>query len=354
MYQKEIEFTNAKSINIENLKSIPYDTLLRHFALAIEETYKIPVIQLTVFLYSLYQLINNNTAFKYINDWSSCTKLNIDWPPGDIEKEPGLNHTKDFCEMALLKTHPKNWYKRLSYESSLIHKAVPSLPILEEYHVKKIIDRFTLKDVKSDSKNEPILFTSLSEYTLIYDLIFARDFLPNLFLSINLAERVGERGDNISDTIGVWLEQQAAIFFERELSLNRNEMLVGTVIGDNKREVDLAFVFGKVLFVIECKAKVKDEEFIEGKYEKIRNRLKVFFKELLKKNRERIELIRQGVVENIIHPSNFDKEYSLVCTSAVEYLPLNDNHYWINGMPTVGPPEELLNTIKGVVGKENG
>ena len=299
----------------------------------------------------MYQLINNNTVFKYINDWSLCTKLNIDWPPGDIEKEPGLNHTKDFCEMALLKTHPKNWYKRLSYESTLIHKAVPSLPILEEYHVKKIIDRFTLKDVKSDSKNEPILFTSLSEYTLIHDLNFARDFLHNLFLSVNQVGR-----EKKGDMTGEWLEQQASIFFERELSLNRKEMLVCTVIGDNdiNKEVDLAFVFEKCLFVIECKAKVKDEEYIEGKHKKINIRFKQFNKELLKKNKERINLIRQGVVDDIIHPSSFDKAYSLVCTSAVEYLPLKDSHYWTDGLPTVGPPDELLKTIKGVVGEKVG
>jgi hypothetical protein len=54
-------------------------------------------------------------------------------------------------------------------------------------------------------------------------------------------------------------------------------------------------------------------------------------------------------VADIIHPSSFDKEYSLVCTSAVEYLPLNDSNFWINGLPRVGPPDELLNTIKGVL-----
>jgi hypothetical protein len=59
-----------------------------------------------------------------------------------------------------------------------------------------------------------------------------------------------------------------------------------------------------------------------------------------------VRLICEGKAQPVISPMAFDRAVGLVCTSAVEYLPLEVSEYWSSDIPLVGPPEELLESIK--------
>jgi len=184
------------------------------------------------------------------------------------------------------------------------------------------------------------------KHTLAVDLIFVVDFLRYLLLQVNLVGRdeKQQKKKRIGDFTGSWLEDQATEFFIRNLNLKSDYVLRGRKIS-NLREIDLAFVYCHTLFVIDCKSMAKDEAYIEGQYNKLRNRQSEFRKELQEKCPQRIKLITNGQTADIIDPSTFDHAYGLVCTSSVEYLPLDKTYFWCCGVPLVGPPEELLDTI---------
>lgn len=206
------------------------------------------------------------------------------------------------------------------------------------------MERFTLHHADEPSLNRPILFVELSKRTHILDLLGMGDFLRYVLLHINLA---GQR-QRLRNRTGHWFEDHVRSFFVRELSLDPKQVIFRRKVvlqGSTPKQIDLAFVHNRVLYVVDCKAIAQDEEYIAGVHRKIRNRLHTFRKEL-DKCIQRAELIKAGAARNWISPTQFDTSLPLVCTPAVEYLPLDRPEFWIGTHLTVGTPEELLETIR--------
>lgn len=152
-----------------------------------------------------------------------------------------------------------------------------------------------------------------------------------------LAARLGDPG-------GKHLERTSFEYFVYRLKLDRERCLINKDL--KATEVDIAFVFNRVLFVVDCKAKSKNWEYTRGYHRIIRNRATHFRVELREKLPRRIRSIEEGRVSQIIDPSSFDRAIALVCTSAVEYLPLDESLFWRDGIPLVGPPDELSDSIE--------
>ena len=83
-----------------------------------------------------------------------------------------------------------------------------------------------------------------------------------------------------------------------------------------------------------------------GHYSILRNRNTEQLDQLRKHNPARIRKIKAGLAREKIKPEDFDRAFGLVCTTDVEYLPLDEPDLWIKDHPCVGPPDELLGTIK--------
>jgi hypothetical protein len=325
---------------------IPYDRIIEHPNLkaAFESAFGVESGQLVAFIYSVFRLIDTFLCFRRL-DFSNDKTMTLSWDDEpDSFREKVLHHWRDVGTLGLLRSDNQDWIERLQIEAALIHDSGDGVPLLDYSQVEKLVEVFTWKYGMPVYSNRPFLFTEVSSHTLILDGFALGDFLRHVLLAANVVSKDASRSARDGDVTGRWLEQQAASYFVRELGLAASQVVLGRVM-KKTREIDIAFVSGRTLFVLDCKAMAKDAAFIEGRHQRIRNRQTEIRKELEQKNPQRIELIKRGYARDSIAPESFDRSYGLVCTSAVEFLPIEDEVFWSNGVPLVGPPEELLNSI---------
>lgn len=326
---------------------IPYDRLIEHPDLrsAFESALGFESEQIVAFLYSVYRLIYTFLRFPHL-DYGDSKVIELVWVDEPISlREKVLHHWRDAGRTALLRSNRADWVGRLWRKSAYVHGSDKSIPALDMKQIEELVKKFTWKAGMPLGDNTPMLFMEVSSRTMMLDGLWAADFLRHVLLAVNLVSK-----DELSlmhgrDVTGKWLETQATAYFTRQLGLPPSKVIRGKIVR-KAREIDIAFVFNRTLFVLDCKAMAKDAAFMEGQHQRIRNRHSEMRKELNEKNLQRIDLIRQGLVRSIIAPESFDRAYSLVCTSAVEYLPLEDDSFWSNDVPLVGPPEELLDSIR--------
>jgi hypothetical protein len=326
---------------------VPYDQLIQHPQLraAFESAFDCHAEQLVAFLYTVFRLIYTALRVPRMN-FQSNRLVKLAWidEPHSI-REKVLHHWQELGSMGLLRSNKEDWVNELFRQSSIVNAAVNDVDALSKEQLDNLVTKFTWKSNMPTYSDRPLLFTELSTQTLVLDCFNVCDFLRHVFLAANLTSR-GEQGSvRIGNVTGEWLEAQALEYFVRELGLSRENVIKGIVI-QRTREIDLAFVFNRTLFVVDCKAMAKDAAFMEGQHRKIRNRHSEMKKELSEKLPQRIAMIKGACLPRIINPNSFDREFSLICTSAVEYLPLDDPIFWCNGMPLVGPPNELLHSIR--------
>ncbi len=326
---------------------IPYDCLIEHPDLrsAFESAFGFESEQMVAFLYSVFRLIYTFLRFPRL-DYGDDKTIELVWvdEPASL-REKVLHHWRDVGAMGLLRSNKADWIGRLWIESAYVHDADDSVPALDNKQIEELVDKFTWKAGMPLNSNDPILFIEVSSHTLILDGFSAGDFLRNILLAANVVSKDKSSLMHGRDLTGRWLEAQATTYFTRELGLPSSNVIQGKVVR-KMREIDIAFVFNRTLFVIDCKAMAKDAAFMEGQHQRIRNRHSEMREELNKKNLQRIDLITKGHLSDVIATESFDRAYGLVCTSAVEYLPLEDDAFWSNGVPLVGPPEELLASIR--------
>jgi hypothetical protein len=343
--------SNKQAIAMNESKAvasfIPYDRLIEHPDLrsAFESAFGFESEQIVAFLYSVYRLIYTFLRFPRL-DYGDGKAIELVWADEPILlRENVLHHWRDAGVMGLLRSNKANWIERLQIESAFVHDSDVSVPALDKKQIEELVQKFTWHADMPLNSNAPVLFIEVSSNTLILDGFSAGDFLRHVLLAVNVVSKDESSLMHGRDLTGKWLETQAKLYFTRKLDLPSSKVIQGKVVG-KKREIDIAFVFNRTLFVIDCKAMAKDVAFMEGQHQRIRNRHSEMRKELNEKNLQRIELITQGLVSDVIAPESFDRAYGLVCTSAVEYLPLEDNAFWSNDVPLVGPPEELLDSIR--------
>jgi hypothetical protein len=328
---------------------IPYDRLIEHpdLRLAFESAFGIESERIVAFLYSVFRFIYTLLGLPRV-DFGEDKTIELVWAnePASL-REKTLHHWKDVGAMGFLRSSKADWIRSLWTASGYVHDADDSVHALDIEQIEELIDKFTWRAGMPLNSNDPILFIELSSHTLILDGFSAGDFLRNVLLAANLISKDKSSLMHGRDLTGRWLEVQAKTYFTRELCLAPGKVPQGKIVR-KKREIDIAFVFNRTLFVIDCKAMAKDAAFMEGQHQRIRNRHSEILEELNKKNLQRIELITKGLLRDVISPESFDHAYSLVCTSAVEYLPLENDVFWSNGVPLVGPPEELLDSIRAL------
>ena len=338
----KIESDDAASF----MSFIPYDRLIEHPELrsAFESAFGFKSELIVAFLYSVFRLIYTFIRYPRLDfiDEKIIELVWVDEP--DSLRRKVLHHWRDAGVLGLLRSSKAAWIERLQFESAHIHEVDGSVPELDMKQIEELVNKFTWKEGMPVYSNTPVLFTEVSSHTHILDCFSAGDFLRHVLLAVNIVSKVESSSMYGRDLTGTWLETQATTYFTRKLGLPSSKVINGKVV-QKTREIDIAFVFNRTLFVIDCKAMAKDAPFMEGQHQRIRNRHTEMLKELNKKNRQRIDLIEQGLVRDVIAPESFDRAYGLVCTSAVEYLPIADDAFWSNSVPLVGPPEELLDTI---------
>lgn len=326
---------------------VPYDRLIEHPDLrsAFESAFGFESEQIVAFLYSVFRLIYTFLRFPRL-DYGDDKMIELIWTdePASL-REKVLHHWRDVGAMGFLRSNKADWIERLQIESAIIHDSDDSVPALDKKKIEELVDKFTWKAGMPLNGNTPMVFMEVSSHTLILDGFSTGDFLRHVLLAVNIVSKDKSSLMHGRDLTGTWLETQAAVYFTRELGLTSSNVIRGKVV-QKTREIDIAFVFNRTLFVIDCKAMAQDAAFMEGQHQRIRNRHSEIRKELNEKNLQRLDLIAQGLVRDAIAPESFDRAYGLVCTSAAEYLPLEDDAFWSNGVPLVGPPEELLDSIR--------
>ncbi len=330
------------------VRLIPYDYVLGELSAAFEAAVECPAPEVTAFLYAFYAMVSHHLRFERLE--ADDHGFRLAW----VDEETGsrmraLGHWSDASGLGLLRSSTEDWTEALLRHARQIARCDPSVPELRAQRVSQLVETFTWKSGDGIDPDRPLLFIRLSNHTLAADLVFVVDFLRLLLLQASL---IGRRGGGpaekrIGDVTGQWLEAQAARFFIRRLGLDERQVLRNRDLRKS-REVDIAFVHGRVLFVIECKSMAKGADHMEGRYSSIRNRQSTFREELGRKCPERIRLIRDGSAADVIAPGTFDRAFGLVCTSAVEYLPTAESHFWQGQVPLVGPPEELVDSIKSL------
>jgi hypothetical protein len=350
-----ISHSPPKVINLRLYPSIyeevPYDLWLNEFSRAVERMLGLPGAEVATFLYALFQVVTHVLRYPEIRFTGAGTGV-FDWaadtPPGD--RQNALSHWADLTEMGLLRASEDSWQRKLCYYAALLAAQDPSVIPLDENRVREIMRVFTVDSLATADPDRPVLFNAVSKETLVLDLLRAGDFLRYLMVQVSKSDEVRERQRRGARDIfvGHYFERQVAEFFIRTLGLDRGKVLVSKVIKGEK-EIDLAFVYRTTLFVFDCKALRKDAGYVEGHHRKIRNRLDKI-KEEFDKCRDRIELIERGRAAPAILPADFSTSRVMVCTSAVEYLPADDNLFWYRGEPLVGTPTELVETIRKYVG----
>ena len=328
------------------LASIPFDALFECFSVAIERALKIDTRRLTSFLYALGSFIGECIGFNFLDMDREIWRFG--WPAdtGTRWRRARLGHFGDVLELGLLRSSRAQWIEGLTQAMNLVSTQHPEVLGLNRDNLAEVIDRFTFRGPASRrKKGDPYLFWAPSSKTLLFDFFGMHRFLHDVLAStqpseINPDRSLPRRGD--------FLEAQARSFFARELQLNPKKIVAG--VETSETEIDLAFVWKRTLFVLDCKARLKDAQDIAGVHSKVRNRLSKFQEELVTNLPKRIDAVRAGLVANTITPADFDGAFGLVCTSTVEYLPKASVEFWSDELPLVGPPEEMLATITALAG----
>lgn len=348
-YVTGVDFARHRSLSTGDpwgrgncLAMLPYDTLLDRFAEIIQISLGLTAAHLTSFLYALGTFVASCTGFSLL-DTSEEDRYFV-WPAQTSTswRQQLLSHYRDATELAILRSSREQWILALSGTITSIVTQHPEVARLSTNELAAIIDRFTFRGPATRRrKDEPYLFWALSDETLLFDFFATESFIHDLFAATQTAEKHPRRGKQARR--GAFFEAQVASFLTRELGLDARKVVIGFYAG--RCEIDLAFVLNRVLFVVDCKARLKDAADIAGDFKKVRARLEVFEHELAKKIPKRIDAIRAGRVANTIARGDFDDTRGLVCTSTVEYLPKAELRFWAGSLPLVGPPEELLATI---------
>ncbi len=330
-----------------SITQVPYDRLIEHSELrqAFSTALGVDPPSLVAFLYSVFAAVNATLRLGALQIEDEKTSKVVWTDEPDVVRRSVIDRWREVGTVGLLKASKTDWIEHLHAISGQIRDFDGSVLELEKNQIEELVDRVTWIEGMPVNGNAPLLFTKVSSRTLLLDGFRAGDFLRQLLLTANTVSKDLESTMFGQDVTGAWLEKQAATYFMRVLALPLSNVIRGRRIG-NAREIDIAFVSHGALFVIDCKAMAKDATYMEGQHQRIRNRQTEMRKELNEKNVERIELIRQGFASDVISQDSFDRAYGLVCTSAVEYLPIEDGTFWLEGVPLVGPPEELLDTIR--------
>jgi hypothetical protein len=251
----------------------------------------------------------------------------------------------DVAALGLVRRSKSEWLHDLWEALTQIWDAEQCTPRMSETRLREILMSFTRHPDRPVWSNEPYLFIAPVEHNVFLDLLRLGDALIDIFVEFNRLGR--DPGLKLGDPMGPLFESNVASYFLRSLKVDPDTALVARVVtsGTRRREVDLAFVYRRCLIVIDCKAKPHDWEYMQGKHSRIRNHASEFKKEFVK-NQERIQLIRDGAAAEIIPASAFDRAEAFVCTPTVEYLPPDEPAFWASSYARVGPPEELLDTIR--------
>lgn len=335
--------------------AIPYDRLLLDSALrpAFEVALSQNAQELVSFFYTVSQFIYHSLRYPRFNEYERG--IRIDWDDETISfRQQILGHWNDVATLGMLRSSKEAWIQALLEVSESSQREYPSVPKLAETQIDHLIDQFTWTQGDAVYDNSPKLFVRLSSKTLALDATWLSDCLRHTLLQASVVGR--DETKNIGDVTGPWFEKQAMSFFARELSLSENDYVFQRNVKDSvgAEEIDIAFVVDRCLFVLDCKAMSKTSEYMIGHYSLLRNRQTEQLKQLRKRNTARIRKIESGLTQERIAPEDFDRSVGLVCTTDVEYLPLDESDFWIGMSPLVGPPNELLETIKSVAGQAAG
>lgn len=328
-------------------KGVHYDFWLGEFSRPVEWMLGVTGAEVSAFLYALFQVVTHVLRYPEIHFTDTGTGV-FKWPAGvpTGERQNALSHWADLAAMGLLRASEGSWREQLCYYAALLASRDPDIALLDENKIGGIMKAFTGDYDAGMDLDHPVLFNKLSSETLVLDLLRAWDFLRYLMVLVSKSDELHERQKKGETEVfvGRYFERQAADFFIRTLGLDPGKVVVSKTIKRGK-EIDIAFVHEDTLFVFDCKALRKDAGYVEGHHRKIRNRLDKV-REEFKKCEARVELIRRGFVKPTILPADFSKSRVMICTSAVEYLPLRESLFWYEGKPSVGTPSELVETIR--------
>ncbi len=327
-------------------KMIPYDRLLLDdcLSIAFEEGFSIEPVKVVAFLYCITAFISWVIQIERLT--YSDSKIKIDWKNIEMSfRDKVIHHWNDVATLGMLRSSKKSWLDALVMHTANINKNISSIPKLDRSTLSNILDIYTWTQGDSVDDNNPRLFIKLSKDMLVLDTAWMADFLRLLLLRAGIASRESKRMGEVS---GPWLECQAKSFFIRELDLENKSVVFRRIVKNKEgmEDIDIAFVVGRTLFVIDCKAMAKTADYMVGHHSILRNRKSEQLKQLIERNPARVKKIKEGLVKDKINPKEFDKSYGLVCTSDVEYLPMGEKEFWVDGFPLVAPPEELLGTIR--------
>jgi hypothetical protein len=296
------------------------------------------------FLYALYSLVRAEFGFGNL-EIGGVTRLNCHWPEG---RGLALNKLREVGQLGIIRARPESWVEAIVAHCHAIVADDQSVYKLSASEVEKLIRAFSLSPGQGLNRDEPFLFVEPSSRLLALDAVFAADFLAQLLAWPATAyNRRHPALLPLGDPGGGQLERASFDYFVHRFNLNVEKCMTNRDVGGT--EVDIAFVFRGMLVAIDCKAKSKNWEYTCGFHRVIRNRATDFRAELGDKLPRRIRLIREGKASPVIEPSSFDRAVGLVCTTGVEYLPLDEPLFWPDGIPLVGPPDELGASIEQLV-----
>lgn len=331
-------------------RTIPFDYLLLDDQLnvAFKKSLSIDPKELVAFLYCVSRFIFSILRYPRLEYGS--TAISVNWLDEELPmRSIVLHHWMDVASLGMLRSSKKGWIEALWSISCAIHDEISSVSLLDKNRLGHLIDQFSWINNNSVFDSQPRLFIKLSSKTLVLDITWLEEFLRHILLQASI---FGREKNEAGDVTGPWFEAQAKSFFMREFSLSYSNIIFQKNVKDAKgyEEIDLAFVVNRCLFVIDCKAMSKTMDYMIGHYSILRNRRTEQLKQLRKRNTSRIRKIEAGLTQDTIRPEDFDRTFGLVCTTDVEYLPLDEPDLWINDYPRVGPPDELMDTIKFIVG----
>jgi hypothetical protein len=297
---------------------------------------------LCTFLYTINMFLDDELGLREL-DRSDRRRVRLQSHlPREIQKHIAMRWL-EVGTFGFIRLTERGWVDALVNVSRGIALADSTVRSLEAEEASRLLKIFTFT-AESTRELMPKLFVKLSRESIALDMLLAGDFIRHLLFLPSEAYQHIPAAKTLGDPAGSRFEVEAEMFILRQLGLNSEHVITNQEVA-GKREIDLAFILNRTLFVIDYKAQAKNWEYVAGLHRKLRNRQAQFLEELQKKLPERILLISNGMTS--LDPLGYDRSYGLVCTTSVEYLP-EESSYWSCGYPLVGPPEELCHTIKNL------
>jgi hypothetical protein len=287
---------------------------------------------------SLNQTIKNNVAFLWSQEETAAST--------DFELRAGAERADDYSDTALgcgfIPTIVKTCHELLK------RKYGTAAPLLNE--CERFFDFLCCDQLPGDPRfvEQPFIFYRVGPDRAYWDYLRHNGVMRAVIR--RLFSDKGKAVDRLRTQVALRFEKQVKNKIEKSLSMNTNDIKLNLKIknstdGQTVWEIDSAFIYRDILFIVETKNWLKSERYYLADDPVLSSRASNW-EAVLQKQDENLQK------HKLLLTSRWDKKITgaicIVCTESVEFTSSLDSKWWLNvgKTPRICLVDELIDYLK--------